>query len=149
MKKYSRQSILRSSTSRVQFKSEIAINRFENFAADSLKAILIAHEEAHESRRKLVDTEQILVALVLDKEGKAGRILEALGLTVEIVREGIEHLFCGVPVVDKICSDDASRAFLQAQFNDDFFKSKIGADILLLSMITNQKSKALSFIFDI
>lgn len=123
-------------------KSEIAINRFENFAADSLKAILIAHEEAHESRRKLVDTEQILVALVLDKEGKAGRILEALGLTVEIVREGIEHLFFGVPVVDEIYSDDASRAFLQAQFNSDFFKSKIGADILLLSMITNQKSKA-------
>ncbi len=74
-------------------KSEIAINRFENFAADSLKAVLLAHEEARESRRNFVDTEQILVALVLDKEGKAGRILEALGLTVEIVREGIEHLF--------------------------------------------------------
>ena len=48
----------------------------------------------------------------------------------------------GVPVVDEIYSADASRAFLQAQFNADFFKSKIGADILLLSMITNQKSQA-------
>ncbi len=133
------------SHSRRAGKSAIAINRFENFAADSLKAVLLAHEEARESRRNLVDTEQILVALLLDKEGKAGRILDALGLTVEIVREGIEHLFFagpGVAVVDEIYSADASRAFLQAQFNADFFKSKIGADILLLSMITNQKSQA-------
>lgn len=130
--------------------SAAAIKRFDNFAADALKAVLIAHEEARENHLSLVGTEQILLALVLDTEAKAGVILQSLGLTAERVRDDIERFVQtgpGLSALDEPYTSEAKSVFYLARQGAEFVEGKVGTEHLLLSIITNQKSLA-SIILD-
>lgn len=125
--------------------SDAAIKRFDNFAADALKAVLIAHEVARENRLSVVGTEQILVALVLDTEGKAGAILKDLGVTAERVRDEIDRFVQtgsnishgGEPYTTEVVS-----VFHLARRGAHFVEGKVGTEHLLLSIITNQRHLA-------
>ena len=55
------------------------------------KALLIAQEEAKGFRHRTVGTEHLLLGLVMETEGIAGKSLRQLSLSEEEVREEIEH----------------------------------------------------------
>lgn len=63
----------------------------ELFTDKAKKALLIAQEEAKSFRHRTVGTEHILLGLVMEPEGIAGKTLRQLSLTEEEVREEIEH----------------------------------------------------------
>jgi len=122
--------------------SDIAIKRFDNFAADALKVVILAHEEARENRLSLVGTEQILLALVLDAEGKAGAILKTLGVTAEKVRAEIDRFVQtgpGISHSDEPYTSEAIAVFHLARCGAKFVEGKVGTEHLLLAIITNQR----------
>lgn len=122
--------------------SDIAIKRFANFAADALKVVIVAHEEARENRLSLVGTEQILLALVLDAEGKAGAILKTLGVTAENVRAEIDRFVQAGPGVSysgEPYTSEANAIFHLARRGASFVEGKVGTEHLLLAIITNQR----------
>jgi ATP-dependent Clp protease ATP-binding subunit ClpC len=63
----------------------------ELFTDKAKKALLIAQEEAKAFRHRTVGTEHILLGLVMETDGIAGKTLRQLSLTEEDVREEIEH----------------------------------------------------------
>ncbi len=122
--------------------SDMAIKRFANFAADALKVVIVAHEEARENRLSLVGTEQILLALVLDAEGKAGAILKTLGVTAEKVRAEIDRFIQNGPGIshsDEPYTSEAISVFHLARLGASFVEGKVGTEHLLLAIITNQR----------
>lgn len=63
----------------------------ELFTDKAKKALLIAQEEAKGFRHRTVGTEHILLGLVMETEGIAGKTLRQLSLSEEEVKEEIEH----------------------------------------------------------
>ena len=55
------------------------------------QALKIAREQAQNFHHRLIGTEHVLLALVIETEGKAGKILRSWGLTPTAVREEIER----------------------------------------------------------
>lgn len=64
----------------------------ENSYSKSInQALKIAREQAQNFHHRLIGTEHVLLALVIETEGKAGKILRSWGLTPTAVREEIER----------------------------------------------------------
>ena len=55
-------------------------------------ALTLAQEEAQRSRQGSVDTEHVLVGLVREREGRAAKILNNLGIEINTVRRTIESV---------------------------------------------------------
>ena len=64
----------------------------EIFTNRAKKALQYAQEEAKMLRHRTVGTEHILLGLVTEEDGIAGKTLREAGLTSEDVRDEIEHL---------------------------------------------------------
>ena len=64
----------------------------ENSYSKSVNQVLeIAREQAQNFHHRLIGTEQVLLALVIETDGEAGKILRSWGLTPTAVREEIER----------------------------------------------------------
>jgi hypothetical protein len=62
---------------------------FERFTERARQVVVLAQEEARTLKHNYIDTEHILLGLLLEEEGLAARVLDSLGITVERVREGV------------------------------------------------------------
>jgi hypothetical protein len=59
---------------------------FERFTERARMVVVFAQEEARTLRHNYIGTEHILLGLLREEEGLAARVLESLGVTVELVR---------------------------------------------------------------
>jgi ATP-dependent Clp protease ATP-binding subunit ClpC len=69
---------------------------FERFTKGARRVVVFAQEEARTSCSPMIETSDILVGLLREEQGLAGRILESLGVTVALVQArvgGEQHLF--------------------------------------------------------
>ncbi len=64
----------------------------ERFTQRARRVLSLAHEEAERLRQPYINTEHILMGLILEEGGVAGKALRDLGLEPDRVREVIEHL---------------------------------------------------------
>lgn len=64
----------------------------ERFTQRARRVLSLAHEEAEHLRQPYINTEHILMGLILEDGGVAGRALRDLGLEPDRVREVIEHM---------------------------------------------------------
>ncbi len=64
----------------------------ERFSPSARKALSYAQEEAERRRHPAVDTAHLLLGLVYEELGVAGRVLREFGLSLLQVGEAIEHL---------------------------------------------------------
>ena len=64
----------------------------ERFTQRARKVLTLAHEEAERLRQPYINTEHILLGLIMEDGGVAGRALRDLGLETDRVRETVEHL---------------------------------------------------------
>lgn len=62
-----------------------------SYSKSSRQVLEIAQEQAKEFHHRLVGTEHVLLALVIEADGKAGKILRTMNVTPTGVREEIEH----------------------------------------------------------
>lgn len=65
---------------------------FERFTDRARHVVVFAQEEARRLNHNYIGTEHILVALCIESESLAGRTLEALGVSVDRIREQIEEI---------------------------------------------------------
>ena len=59
---------------------------FERFTERARQVVVLAQEEARALKHEYIGTEHILLGLLREEEGVAGRVLESLGVTIERVR---------------------------------------------------------------
>ncbi len=62
---------------------------FDKLDSHAIKAILVAEEESRRLGHKFVDTEQLLLGLLMDGQGVPAVVLDKLGLKHQIVRKRI------------------------------------------------------------
>ena len=67
-------------------------SRFEKFTYCARKAMFLAQEEAQYFNHNLIGTEHILLGLVRETEGVAGRVLSQFGSDLSIVRSAVESI---------------------------------------------------------
>ena len=73
----------------------------ELFTDKAKKALLIAQEEAKAFRHRTVGTEHLLLGLVIEDEGIAGKTLRELNITEQDVKDEIEH-FASYGTTEKV-----------------------------------------------
>lgn len=64
----------------------------ERFTQRARRVLSLAHQEAERARHNLIGTEHLLIGLVEEEGGVAGRVLREMGLDVERVREMVNRL---------------------------------------------------------
>ncbi|MEJ5225472.1 MAG: Clp protease N-terminal domain-containing protein, partial [Anaerolineales bacterium] len=64
----------------------------ERFTQRARRVLSLAHQEAERARHHLIGTEHLLIGLVEEEGGVAGRVLREMGLEVERVREMVNRL---------------------------------------------------------
>ena len=64
----------------------------ERFTQRARRVLSLAHQEAERMHRDTIDTEHLLLGLIEEEGGVAGRVLRELGLEVERVKEMVERL---------------------------------------------------------
>ena len=62
---------------------------FERFTERARKVVFHAQQEAKQLKHNIVGTEHLLLGLIQEGEGVAGRALEELGISLEKVREEV------------------------------------------------------------
>src|SRR2546429_79574 len=65
---------------------------FERFTERAKKVLTLAQEEAERSRKTYIGTEHLLLGLLREGEGLAGKVLGNLGAEIGRVRETIESV---------------------------------------------------------
>ena len=63
----------------------------DNFTQRAQKVLSLAHQEAERSRHSTIGTEHLLLALIVEDGGVAGRVLRELGFEIERVREMVDR----------------------------------------------------------
>jgi len=67
----------------------------ERFTQRARRVLSLAHQEAERARREVIGTEHLLLGLMEEDGGVAGRVLRELGLETERVREMVRRLAPG------------------------------------------------------
>lgn len=68
---------------------------FTRFHPDAREAIVLAQEEARRQRHDYIGTEHVLLGLLAESEGVAGRVLGAVGITLDAARQRSEEIIGG------------------------------------------------------
>jgi len=64
----------------------------ERFTQRARKVLSLAHQEAERARNNFIGTEHVLLGLLDEEGGVAGRVLRELGLTADRVREVVKRI---------------------------------------------------------
>ena len=64
----------------------------ERFTQRARRVLSLAHQEAEQARKESLGTEDLLLGLIVEEGGVAGRALRELGLDVDRVREIIKRV---------------------------------------------------------
>src|SRR5438874_7471439 len=65
---------------------------FERFTERAKKVLTLAQEEAERSHHSYIGTEHLLLGLLREREGLAGKVIDSLGVEIGKVRETIESV---------------------------------------------------------
>ena len=65
---------------------------FERFTDRARRVIVLAQEEAKMLNHNYIGTEHLLLGLIHEGDGVAAKALEALGISLEAVREQVEDM---------------------------------------------------------
>jgi ATP-dependent Clp protease ATP-binding subunit ClpC len=114
-------------------------DRFDRFTQRARKVLSLAQEEAERLHHNYIGTEHLLLGLVREGEGVAGKVLTSLGIDLEKVRKVVEdrlgrgsHLVLGEIGLTPHAKKVIGIAFEEARhLNHDY----IGTEHLLLGLL--------------
>ena len=112
----------------------------ERFTQRARRVLSLAHQEAERARQSLIGTEHLLVGLIEEEGGVAGRVLREMGLDVERVREMVMRLTVageGRFVPDKIELSTETQQVLEDAIDEArrLGHHYIGTEHLLLGLV--------------
>ncbi len=117
----------------------------ERFTQRARQVLSLAHQEAELMRQNQIGTEHLLMALVQEDGGVAGRVLRELGLETERVREMLERVSgYGDNVENKIDLSPGLQQVLEFAIEEARRMSHhyIGTEHLLLALIRSEDGLA-------
>src|SRR5574340_756830 len=118
----------------------------ERFTQRARRVLSIAHQEAERMSHPAISTEHILLGLIQEEGGIAGRVLRDLGLEPERVQEMVERL-CGVgqTKVVKIELSAGAQQVLEYAIEEArrMGHHYIGTEHLLLGLVRSNEGKAM------
>ncbi len=114
-----------------------------SYSENARKVLEVAREQAQDFHHRMIGTEHVLLALVIESDGKAGKILRQQGINVTAVREEIER-YTGYGSSPKSNYMEISpRLNLVLNYakrtSDDFDEADITTSDLLLGLIASQQ----------
>src|SRR5271169_5795890 len=65
---------------------------FERFTDRARRVVVLAQEEARRLDHNYIGTEHLLLGLIRESEGVAAKALEALGISLDVVRQQVEEI---------------------------------------------------------
>ncbi len=113
----------------------------ERFTQRARRVLSLAHQEAERARHSLIGTEHLLIGLVEEEGGVAGRVLREMGLEVERVREMVNRLSGqGRGASDKIELSQETQQVLEYAIEEArrLGHHYIGTEHLLLGLIRSE-----------
>jgi ATP-dependent Clp protease ATP-binding subunit ClpC len=69
------------------------VSSMERFTQRARRVLSLAHQEAERMRHNYIGTEHLLLGLIKEEGGVAGRVLRELGLETERVQEIVESVY--------------------------------------------------------
>ncbi len=113
--------------------------RFDKFTERARKVLRLAQEEAQRLHHNYIGTEHLLLGLVREDEGVAGKVLISLGVDLEKVRKAVEdrfgrgtHIVFGEIVLTPHAKKVIELAVDEARHLDHHY---IGTEHLLLGLL--------------
>jgi len=112
---------------------------FGRFTERAQKVLMLAQEEARRLTYPYVGTEHLLLGLIREGEGIAAKVLQGMGIELEIVRREVEKIIGkgGAVVVGEIGFTPRSKKVLELSFEEarSLGHNYIGTEHLLLGLI--------------
>jgi ATP-dependent Clp protease ATP-binding subunit ClpC len=110
----------------------------ERFTQRARRVLSLAHEAAEHLRHKQIDTEHLLLGLIREEGGVAGRVLRELGLEPDRVQEIVERLVPGErTATDRISLSSGTEKVIQNAIEEArrLGHHYIGTEHLLLGLV--------------
>ncbi len=129
------------------------IAMFERFTVEAIKIILLAQVEARRLGHNLVGTEQLLVALVEEDTGISARVLNSLGVNLQLVRIEVEKIIGrgrGTESIEIPFSPRAKQVLeLSLAAARQFDSNDLSTEHILLGLIQIEESVAMSILHNL
>ena len=90
----------------------------ERFTQRARRVLSLAHQEAERARQSNIGTEHLLLGLMDEEGGVAGRVLRELGMTSSRVREIIERVTSADPAFEPSKIELARHHFVEGGVSD-------------------------------
>src|SRR5512144_96244 len=115
----------------------------ERFTQRARRVLSLAHQEAERARQGLIGTEHLLIGLIEEEGGVAGRVLREMGLEVERVREMVMRLTIaseGRNLPEKIELSNETQQVLEDAIDEArrLGHHYIGTEHLLLGLVRSE-----------
>jgi ATP-dependent Clp protease ATP-binding subunit ClpC len=127
---------------------------FERFTELAKKVLALAQEEAERSHHSYIGTEHVLLGLLRDSDGIAGKVLNNLGVEIEKVRQTVESLVGrdkGLTVLQQIIPTSRVKKVIELAFEEArrTGHNYVGSEHLLLGLITEGEGIAAHVLQDL
>src|SRR5438477_10004575 len=112
---------------------------FERFTERAKKVLTLAQEEAERSHHSYIGTEHLLLGLLREREGLAGKVLDNLGVEIGKVRETIESVIERNEriIIQQIIPTSRVKKAIEISFEEARQKGHnyVGSEHLLLGLV--------------
>jgi len=115
----------------------------ERFTQRARRVLSLAHQEAERSRQNTIGTEHVLLGLITEEGGVAGRVLRELGLEIDRVREMVQRVAGqGLYTGGKITLAPETQQVLEHAIDEArrLGHHYIGTEHLLLGLVRNEST---------
>ena len=127
---------------------------FERFTERAKKVLTLAQEEAERSHHSYIGTEHVLLGLLREGDGIAGKVLSNLGVEIEKVRQTVESLVGrdkGLTVLQQIIPTSRVKKVIELSFEEArrTGHNYVGSEHLLLGLLTEGEGIAAHVLLDL
>ena len=126
---------------------------FEKFTERAKKVLTLAQEEAERSHHSYIGTEHLLLGLLREGEGLAGKVLANLGVQIGQVRQAIEFTLGRDPsiVIKQIVPTSRVKRVIEVSFAESqrLGHNYVGTEHLLLGLILESEGIAAHVLMDL
>jgi hypothetical protein len=125
---------------------------FERFTDEARQVVVLAQEEARALRHNHIGTEHILLGLLREDRGVAGRVLESLGVALEQVRTDVTRIVGAVEEVGlgQIPFTPRAKKVLELALREalSLGDQHIGSEHILLGLVRESDGLAMRILLD-
>jgi Clp amino terminal domain, pathogenicity island component len=138
---------------RTTLDAKAAVYPFERFTERAKKVLTLAQNEAERSGHPYVGTEHLLLGLLRENEGLAGKVLNNLGVEIDQVRQAIETTLGRNPriLIQQLVPTSRVKKVIELSFEQarHMGHNYVGTEHILLGLIVEGEGIAAHVLMDL